>query len=305
MYAMYAAFASVEDDCYSCVPRVARVEAASLGAFDLASTSAEPEEALHTFTLDSGTSHCFFRDSTTVTLLTVPVLVTLADPSGGPVVACGATVLPCPVAPSGLLTCLHLPSFAKNLVATFVLQDQWVIEVAASCLCRLLWHHRLGHPYLPCLRGMHSRLLVSGLPRSLPPLPRSLALPCLPCVKGRQCATPHSSFPPTTAPPQNLHMDVWGPTRVTGQGGKRYFLLVVDDYTCYTTVFPFHSKADVCGVLICWIRAVRLQLRARFRQDLPVLRLHSDRGGEFCSRLLEDFCGAEGIVQSYPLPAFP
>ncbi|CAI7799294.1 unnamed protein product [Closterium sp. NIES-53] len=38
--------------------------------------------------------------------------------------------------------------------------------------------------------------------------------------------TPHSSsFPPTTAPLQTLHMDVWGPARVTGQGDERYFLL--------------------------------------------------------------------------------
>ncbi|CAI5513041.1 unnamed protein product, partial [Closterium sp. Naga37s-1] len=49
-------------------------------------------------------SRCFFRDSTTVTPLTVPVPVTLADPSRDPVVARGATILPCSVAPSGLLT---------------------------------------------------------------------------------------------------------------------------------------------------------------------------------------------------------
>ncbi|CAI7905027.1 unnamed protein product [Closterium sp. NIES-54] len=306
------------------------VEASSLGAFDLASTGAEPEEALHTSTLDSG--H-------------IPVPVTLADPFGGPVVARGATVLPCLAAPFGLLTGLHLPSFAKNLVATSVLQDQWVTvtqpggELVAICmdsctgehlatftrrpgfglytlttefvLCRLLmhqtllWHHRLGHPSLPCLHGMHSRLLVSGLPRSLPLLPRSLAPPCLPCVEGRQRAAPHSSFPPTTTPLQTLHMDMWGPTCVTRQGGEHYFLLVVDDYTRYTTIFPLQSKADVRGVLIRWIRAIRLQLRARFREDLPVLRLHSDRGGEFCSHLLKDFCGTKGIRQMYTLPASP
>ncbi|CAI7874924.1 unnamed protein product, partial [Closterium sp. NIES-54] len=72
----------------------------------------------------------------------------------------------------------------------------------------LLWHHRLGHPSLPRLRGMHSRLLVSGLPRSLPPLPPSPAPPCLPCIEGRQRAAPHSSsFPPMTAPLQTFHMD--------------------------------------------------------------------------------------------------
>ncbi|CAI7781371.1 unnamed protein product [Closterium sp. NIES-53] len=40
-------------------------------------------------------------------------------------------------------------------------------------------------------------------------------------------------------------------------------------------------------------------------RDVPVLRLHSDRDGEFCSHLLEDFCGAEGICQTYTLPASP
>ncbi|CAI7832765.1 unnamed protein product, partial [Closterium sp. NIES-54] len=185
-------------------------------------------------------------------------------------------------------------------------------QVAPPCSCRLLshqnllWHHCQGHPSLPRLRGMHSRLLVSGLSRSLPPLPPSLALPCLPCVEGRQRAAPHSSsFPPPTAPLQTLQLDVWGPTRVSGQGRERYFLLVVDDYTRYTTVFPLRSKGQVVDVLIPWIRVVRLQLRKRFRTDLPVLRLHSDRGGEFSSYLLRDFCLGEGILQLFTLPDSP
>ncbi|CAI7803881.1 unnamed protein product [Closterium sp. NIES-54] len=74
----------------------------------------------------------------------------------------------------------------------------------------------------------------------------------------------------TTASLQTLHMDVWGPARVSGQDRERYFLLVVDDYTRYTTVFPLRSKGEVPHVLIPWVRAVRLQLHARFREDLPV-----------------------------------
>ncbi|CAI7736276.1 unnamed protein product, partial [Closterium sp. NIES-53] len=193
-------------------------------------------------------SRCFFRDITTLTPLPAPVSVRLADPSRGPVVARSSTVLPCPALPSGSLLGFHLPSFSTNLVSTAALQDAIFTtttprgqgsslytlateppqvaafaQVSASgqipppCSCRhlshqtLMWNHCLGHPSLPRLRGMHSRLLVSGLPRSLPPLPPSPAPPCLPCIEGRQRATPHSSsFFPTTAPLQTLHMDVEG-----------------------------------------------------------------------------------------------
>ncbi|CAI7882812.1 unnamed protein product [Closterium sp. NIES-54] len=151
-----------------------------------------------------------------------------------------------------------------------------------------------------------SRVLVSGLPRSLPPLPPGPAPTCVPCVTGRQRAAPHSSeFPPTEAPLQALHIDVWGPARVRGQGHERYFLLVVDDYSRYTTVFPLRSKGDVTEVLIDWIRSARLQLRERFDSDFPVLRLHSDRGGEFSSARLGAFCRAQGIRQTFTLPASP
>ncbi|CAI7834723.1 unnamed protein product, partial [Closterium sp. NIES-53] len=46
-------------------------------------------------------------------------------------------------------------------------------------------------------------------------------------------------------------------------------------------------------------------LGERFRQDIHVLRLHSDKGGEFSSNLLRDFCRGEGILQTFTLPASP
>ncbi|CAI7794015.1 unnamed protein product [Closterium sp. NIES-53] len=363
--AIYALSVSAEGDCYRCVPLDPRIAAVALGASESGTLpGTAPAQALHTFTLDSGASRCFFRDSTILTPLPAPVPDILADPSGGPVIACSSTVLPCPAVPSGSLSGLHLPSFSTNLVSTAALQDAMVTtttpgghrvsictctrmghhlatftrrpgsslytlateppqvavsaqvstsgRVAASCSCRLLthqnllWHHCLGHPFLPRFHGMHSRILVSGLPKSLPPLPPSPAPPCLPCIEGRQRAAPHSSsFPPTTAPLQTLHMDVWGPTRVSGQGREHYFMLVVDDYSRYTTVFSLRSKGEVVDVLIPWIRTVRLQLCERFRQDLPVLRQHSNRGGGFSSNILRDFCRGEGILQTFTLPDSP
>ncbi|CAI7893877.1 unnamed protein product [Closterium sp. NIES-54] len=70
-------------------------------------------------------------------------------------------------------------------------------------------------------------------------------------------------------------MDVWGPARVRGQGHERFFLLVVDDYSRYTTVFPLRSKGDVTerrGVFLCHLGA---------------------------------FCRAQGIRQTFTLPASP
>ncbi|CAI7888963.1 unnamed protein product [Closterium sp. NIES-54] len=100
-------------------------------------------------------------------------------------------------------------------------------------------------------------------------------------------------------------MDMWGPARVRGQGHERYFPLVADDYSRYTTVFPLRSKGEVTEVLIDWIRAARLRLRESFGSDFPVLRLHSDRGGEFSSALLGALCRAQGIRQTFTLPASP
>ncbi|CAI7733077.1 unnamed protein product [Closterium sp. NIES-54] len=314
--------ASAEGDCYLCVPPDPGIEVAALGASESVLPGTTPTEALHTFTLDSGASCCFFRDSTTHTPLSAHVPVRLADPSGGPFLARSSTVLPCPAVPSGSLSGLHLPSFSTNLVSTAALHDAMVTTTAprgqrvssarvesvhtgyraSSGSATLLWHHHLGRPSLPRLHGMHSRLLVSGLPRSLPPLPPSPAPPCLPCVEGRQCAAPHSSsFLLTTSPLQTLHMDVWAPTRVSGQGRERFFFLVVDVFTQCTTVFPLRSKGEVVDVLIPWIRTVCAKLCERFRTDLPVLRLLSDRGGEFSSDLFREFCRGEGILQSFML----
>ncbi|CAI7865887.1 unnamed protein product, partial [Closterium sp. NIES-54] len=127
-------------ECVSQCRVLGGVEATSLGAREPASTGAAPTEALHTFTLDSGATRCFFRDCTTVTPLTTLVPITLADPSGGTVVARASIVLPCPAVLSGSLTGFHLPSFAKNLVSTAVLQDQFVTvttpggELVAICM---------------------------------------------------------------------------------------------------------------------------------------------------------------------------
>ncbi|CAI7929710.1 unnamed protein product [Closterium sp. NIES-54] len=311
--AMYALSASAEGDCYRCVPPDPGIEAAALGASESSLPGSVPAEALHTFTLDSADPSggpVVPRSSTVLPCPAVPSgsLSGLHLPSFPTNLVSTSALQDAMVTTTAsggqrvsISTCTrtgpHLAMFTRRprsslyTLATKPPQVAASAQVSASgqvappCSCcllshqTLLLHHRLGHPSLPRLRVMQSRLLVYGLHRSLPPLPPSPAPPCLPCVEGRQRAAPHSSsFPPMTAPLQTLHMDLWGPARINGQGRERYFLLVVDDYTQYTTVFPLRSKGQVVDVLIPWIHAVCLQLRKRFHQDFLVLRLHSDRG---------------------------
>ncbi|CAI5964272.1 unnamed protein product [Closterium sp. NIES-65] len=140
--AMYAVTISDEGDCYRCFPpdpgignaalgankatALGAIASASLGAGESALSGTASTSASLTFTLDSGASRSFFRDRTTLTPLGRPVAVSLADPSGGPVLSHFSTVLPCPAAPSCTLSGLYLPSFSTNLVSGADLQDAGV-----------------------------------------------------------------------------------------------------------------------------------------------------------------------------------
>ncbi|CAI7875866.1 unnamed protein product [Closterium sp. NIES-54] len=258
LYAMYALSVTAEGDCYRCVPPDPGIAAAALGASESGTLpGTAPAEAFHTFTSDFGLHLLSFSTNLVSTAALQDAMVTATTPGGQRVSICTCTRMG-----SHLATFTRRPGSSLYTLATkpspvaASAQVSASGQVATSCSCHLLlhqtllWHHYLGHPSLPRLRGIHSRLLVSCLTRSLPPLPPLPAPPCLPCVEGWQRAAPHSSsFPPTTAPLQTLHMD--------------------------------------------------------FGQDLPVLRLHSDRGGEFSSTLLREFCHGEGILQSFTLSDSP
>ena len=48
----------------------------------------------------------------------------------------------------------------------------------------------------------------------------------------------------TSKPLELLHLDLMGPTRIESLGGKKYILVVVDDFTRYTWVILLQSKSD-------------------------------------------------------------
>ncbi|CAI7870007.1 unnamed protein product [Closterium sp. NIES-53] len=337
-HAMYAVVdSSASDSVYSSVvslgASLAEVPVASVGTCVDTSPGAAQEDTSLSFTLDFGASHCFFRDRATLTPLPTPVSVALADPTSGPVTARYTTTLPCPAVPSGSLTGFHVPSFSRNLVGVRPLVSQhvgvWIepsgetagsssssnshspdpchrpLSVAASCSCQslahptVLWHHQMGHPSISRTRAMSSQHLVLGLPRVLPSLPPSLAPPCGPCVEGWLRATPHSSsLRPATKPFETLHLDVWGPASCPGPGRESFFLVVVDEYSRYTTVSPLAKKSDVTSTLIRWL------LTAVDTRGRCVSCPHSDRGAEPLATCLSAMVSPTSLWTGFPRAAW-
>ncbi|CAI7813898.1 unnamed protein product [Closterium sp. NIES-54] len=197
--AMYALADITKGDCYVSVPPDPGTVAAALGASAAATLGASasaapgagtsplsgtaPTESFHTFTLDSGASRSFFRDSTTLMPLARPVAVSLANPSGGPVLAHSSTVLPCPRL---LLPASPLPGPSPYFGPTRGLtkrrepESRPVSPVSRSASpVRTVRTGRVSRPRPPPVPGTHSMTLrPSTAPQRVPlPSPPVSSLP--------------------------------------------------------------------------------------------------------------------------------
>ena len=63
---------------------------------------------------------------------------------------------------------------------------------------------------------------------------------------GKQVKSKHPSITEvqTSRPLELLHIDLMGLARVQSLGGKRYILVVVDDFTKYTWVLLLRDKVE-------------------------------------------------------------
>ena len=67
-----------------------------------------------------------------------------------------------------------------------------------------------------------------------------------PCQLGKQTKAKHfgTQTSATSRPLELLHLDLMGPTRIESLGGKRYIMVIVDEFTRYTWVILLRSKSD-------------------------------------------------------------
>ncbi|GKG21985.1 retrovirus-related pol polyprotein from transposon TNT 1-94, partial [Tanacetum coccineum] len=88
---------------------------------------------------------------------------------------------------------------------------------------------------------------------------------------------------------QLLHMDLCGPMRVESINGKKYVLVIVDDYSRYTWTHFLRSKDETPGFLIDFLTLVQRGLHAQ------VTTVRTDKGTKFLNKTLHAYFAKEGI----------
>jgi hypothetical protein len=93
-----------------------------------------------------------------------------------------------------------------------------------------LWHMRYGHLNFPTLRKLGREEIVRGLPEV-----EHVDQVCKNCLVGKQCRTtfPHQAEYHVEDPTELVHGDLYGPITPTTPSGSRYFILLVNDCSCY------------------------------------------------------------------------
>nr|GEW12378.1 retrovirus-related Pol polyprotein from transposon TNT 1-94 [Tanacetum cinerariifolium] len=168
-----------------------------------------------------------------------------------------------------------------------------------------LWHHRLSHLNY----GAINYLARQGLVQSLPKLKFEKDHLCLACAMGKSTKKTHK---PKSEDANHeklylLHMDLCGPMRVESVNGKKYILVIVDDYSRFTWVKFLRSKDETSTFIIKFLKMiqVRLNVPVEVRLNVPVRRIRIDNGTEFVNQTLRDYYEEVGISHETSVACSP
>ena len=160
-----------------------------------------------------------------------------------------------------------------------------------------LWHQWLGHASHKQLEKISKCDAVIGLPK----FEKTEKCICGPCQMGKQVKSKHPSVTEvqTSRPLELLHTDLMGPTRVQSLSGKKYILVVVDDFIRYTWVVLLRDKAEAPEKMIHLCKKLQVE------KATVIARIKSEHGREFENTKLATFCNDQGIHQEFSSPKTP
>nr|GEW01200.1 retrovirus-related Pol polyprotein from transposon TNT 1-94 [Tanacetum cinerariifolium] len=83
--------------------------------------------------------------------------------------------------------------------------------------------------------------------------------------------------------------DLYGPMRVESVNGKKYILVIVDDYSRFTWVKFLRSKDETLDFIIKFLKMIQVRLK------VPVCRIRTENGTEFVNQTLREYYEEVGI----------
>ena len=118
---------------------------------------------------------------------------------------------------------------------------------------------------------------------------------CSACEKGKLTRATFRSkqVSSISAPLQLLHMDLFGPVNIQSISGKKYTLVIVDEYSRYTWVFFLRSKSETPDKIMVFIRKIEVL------NNIKVRSIRSDHGTEFKNSTLINFFDEKGISHNF------
>nr|GEX64624.1 hypothetical protein [Tanacetum cinerariifolium] len=150
-----------------------------------------------------------------------------------------------------------------------------------------LWHRRLSHLNFDTINLLSKNDIVIGLPK-LKFVKDHLCSSCE-LGKAKRKSIQTKTTPSSKRRLQLLHMDLCGPVRVESINGKKYVLVIVDDYSRYTWTHFLRSKDETPKVLIYFLRLVQRGLHAQVRI------VQTNKGTEFLNKTFHAYFASEGI----------
>ena len=93
-----------------------------------------------------------------------------------------------------------------------------------------------------------------------------------------------------------LHVDLMGPIRTESLGGKRYIMVIVDDFSRYTWVEFLREKSEAYEKLEILCKKLQNE------KGVPIVKIRSDHGKEFENARFESFYEKNGIKREFLAP---
>ena len=125
--------------------------------------------------------------------------------------------------------------------------------------------------------------------------------PCSACIAGKLHEKAHKvkTVITTLRPLELIHLDLFGPPTYDSLGGRRYCLVIVDDFTRYTWVFFLKTKDETQETFINFAK------EAPHQHNCEIKAIRSDNGTEFKNYTMNEFLSDEGIKHQYAAPYTP